>query len=71
MSHNSSVDQINNFTENIPLNGNLNKVNKNKYQNNTDTNKDEKLEIEFKNVQMLILQRSLYILKKKFEINKK
>ena len=71
MSNNSSVDQINNFNQNNPLNGNLNNVNKKKYQNNVDPNKEEKLEIEFKNVQMLILQRSLYILKKKFEINKK
>ena len=71
MSNNSSIDQINNYNENNPLNNNLNNVNKNKYQNNSNQNKEEKLEMEFKNVQMLILQRSLYILKKKFEINKK
>ena len=68
MSHNSSVDQLNNFNEMSPLNDN-----KNNYQNkeNHNQNKEEKLEIELKNVQMLILQRSLFILKKKFEINKK
>ena len=71
MSNNSSIDQMNNYNENNPLNDNLNNVNKNKYQNNSNQNKEEKLEMEFKNVQMLILQRSLYILKKKFEINKK
>ena len=32
---------------------------------------EELLNMELKNIQMLILQRSLYILKKKFEINKK
>ena len=34
-------------------------------------NKEQILNMELKNIQMLILQRSLYILKKKFEINKK
>ena len=32
---------------------------------------EELLNMELKNIQMLILQRSLFILKKKFEINKK
>ena len=35
------------------------------------SNKEQILNMELKNIQMLILQRSLYILKKKFEINKK
>ena len=34
-------------------------------------NNEELLNMELKNIQMLILQRSLYILKKKFEMNKK
>ena len=34
-------------------------------------NNEEILNMELKNIQMLILQRSLYILKKKFEMNKK
>ena len=36
-----------------------------------NSNKEQILNMELKNIQMLILQRSLYILKKKFEINKK
>ena len=33
-----------------------------------NNNKEQILNMELKNIQMLILQRSLYILKKKFEI---
>ena len=36
-----------------------------------NSNEEQILSIELKNTKMLILQRSLYILKKKFEINKK
>ena len=59
--NNISVEMSNNsFTQNL-----------NKYQNNNIKKKEDILDIELSNVQMLILQRSLYILKKKFEINKK
>ena len=36
-----------------------------------NSNKEQILNMELKNIQMLILQRYLFILKKKFEINKK
>ena len=63
--NNTSVEHIN------ALNIISQNINKNKYQNNQIKNKEEVLDMELKNIQMLILQRSLYILKKKFEINKK
>ena len=62
-SNNTSIEQINNINEN--------NINKKNYQNNNAKNKEELLDMELKNIQMLILQRSLYILKKKFEITKK
>ena len=40
MSNNSSIDQMNNYNENNPLNNNLYNVNKNKYQNNSNQNKE-------------------------------
>ena len=36
-----------------------------------NSNNEQILDMELKNIKMLILQRSLYILKKKFELNKK
>ena len=64
-SHNTSVENINEFK----INGQI--QNKNKNEKIPNTEREEKLNIELKNIQMLILQRSLYILKKKFEINKR
>jgi hypothetical protein len=57
-SHNTSVENINEFK----VNGQI--QNKNKNENISNTDREEKLSIELKNIQMLILQRSLYILKK-------
>ena len=45
--------------------------NNNEFNSNSNQNHQEILAIEKKNNQMLILERSLYILKKKFEIHKK
>ena len=64
-SNNTSVERSN------ELKINNQNVNKNKNGNPPNINQEEILSMELKNVQMLILQRSLYILKKKFEINKK
>ena len=70
VSNNSSIEQINHLKENYQINSNSN-INY-KYQNkNNNQNKGEILDIEYKNVQMLILQRSLYILKNNNQINKK
>ena len=44
---------------------------KNSVNISKNKNKEQIYNMELKNIQMLILQRSLYILKKKFEINKK
>ena len=63
--NNTSVEHINEF--NIKSQN----PNKNKKENNQNINTEEKLNIELTNIQMLILQRSLYILKRKFEINKR
>ena len=60
-----------NYKENDPLTGNAQNINESNPQNNNIQNKDEALDMELSNVQMLILHRSLYILKKKFEMNKK
>ena len=67
VNNNISLEQINNSNENIQSQKNSNKTNKNTYSQN----KEEILDMELKNIQMLILHRSLFILKKKFEINKK
>ena len=87
MSNNNEQNNISNEpelmnyldTENIIPNNNISvemsnnsfTQNKNIYQNNNIKKKEDILDIELTNIQMLILQRSLYILKKKFEINKK
>ena len=61
-----------NYKENDPLTDNAQNINENYPQNNNNIqNKEEALDMGLSNVQMLILHRSLYILKKKFEINKK
>jgi len=61
-----------NYKENEPLTDNAQNINENYPQNNNNIqNKEEALDMGLSNVQMLILHRSLYILKKKFEINKK
>ena len=64
----NSSEQINNIKENYDFNFNSQNINN---QNNKIQNQEELLDMELKNIQMLILQRSLYILKKKFEMNKK
>ena len=66
--NNISQEKINNFNENNQFSSNLNKIQK---QDISSKNKEEILDMELKNIQMLILHRSLYILKNKFEINKK
>ena len=59
--NNLSIELVNNpYTQNL-----------NKLQSNSIKKKEDILDMELTNIQMLILQRSLYILKKKFEINKK
>ena len=64
----NSSEQINNIKENYDFNFNSQNINN---QNNKIQNQEELLDMELKNIQMLILQRSLYILKKKFKKNKK
>ena len=59
-----------NYRENDPLTTTAQNINEN-YKNNNIQNENEALDMGLNNVQMLILHRSLYILKKKFEINKK
>ena len=66
--NNISQEKINNSNENNQFSSNLNKIQK---QDISSKNKEEILDMELKNIQMLILHRSLYILKNKFEINKK
>ena len=66
--NNISLEKINNSNENNQFSSNLNKIQK---QDISSKNKEEILDMELKNIQMLILHRSLYILKNKFEINKK
>ena len=66
--NNISLEKINNSNKNNQFSSNLNKIQK---QDISSKNKEEILHMELKNIQMLILHRSLYILKNKFEINKK
>jgi hypothetical protein len=54
-----------NYKENDPLTSNDQNINENYPQTNNIQNKDEALDMGLSNVQMLILHRSLYILKKK------
>ena len=63
----SNDSEILNYIKQENTNMNINSsVNISKNSNN-----EQILDMELKNIKMLILQRSLYILKKKFEINKK
>jgi hypothetical protein len=65
---NNSLDsQLINYSKKDDSNMDI-KISVNELKN---SNKEQMLNMELKNIQMLILQRSLYILKKKFEINKK
>ncbi len=70
--------ELSNLMDNQSINSIMNKddVSINSIMNmnnhpNQNQNVDNLIEIEQKNIHMLILQRSLYILKKKIEINKK
>ena len=65
--NNSYDSQIINYMKKDDSNMDI-KISTNELKNN---NKEQMLSMELKNIQMLILQRSLFILKKKFEINKK
>ena len=65
--NNSYDSQIINYMKKDDSNMDI-KISANELKNN---NKEQMLSMELKNIQMLILQRSLFILKKKFEINKK
>ena len=65
--NNSYDSQIINYMKKDDSNMDI-KISSNEFKNN---NKEQMLSMELKNIQMLILQRSLFILKKKFEINKK
>ena len=65
--NNSYDSQIINYMKKDDSNMDI-KISANEFKNN---NKEQMLSMELKNIQMLILQRSLFILKKKFEINKK
>ena len=68
INNNSNDSQLINYMKQEELSVNMkSSVNVSKNSNN----KEQILNMELKNIQMLILQRSLYILKKKFEINKK
>ena len=67
INNNSSNNKVNQANDNTLFNAGSKNLN----QNYPSQDKDEILDMELKNIQMLILQRSLYILKKKFEINKK
>ena len=67
INNNSSNNKVNQANDNTLFNADSKNLN----QNYPSRDKDEILDMELKNIQMLILQRSLYILKKKFEINKK
>ena len=65
---NNSLDsQLINYSKKDDSNMDI-KISVNELKN---SNKEQMLNMELKNIQMLILQRSLFILKKKFEINKK
>ena len=67
INNNNSNNKVNQANDNTLFNADSKNLN----QNYPSRDKDEILDMELKNIQMLILQRSLYILKKKFEINKK
>ena len=65
--NNSYDSQLINYAKQEDINVNI----KNSVNVSKNSNKEQILNMELKNIQMLILQRSLFILKKKFEINKK
>ena len=65
--NNSYDSQLINYAKQEDINVNI----KNSVSVSKNSNKEQILNMELKNIQMLILQRSLFILKKKFEINKK
>ena len=64
-------NMIPNNNTTVELENNIYPPNINKHQNNNTNKKEEIYDMELNNIQMLILHRSLYILKRKFEINKK
>ena len=64
-------NMIPNNNTTVELENNIYPPNINKQQNNNTNKKEEIYDMELNNIQMLILHRSLYILKRKFEINKK
>ena len=67
INYNQTNFSIENTNMNI-INNNINELN---ISNSSNKSQENLIEIELKNIHMLILQRSLYILKKKFEQNKK
>ena len=66
----SILNYLNQENSNMNINSNENILISQTSQNK-NTEKEKLVDIELKNIHMLILQRSLYILKKKFEMNKK
>ena len=77
MNYNLSEQELNNYNQTSFSieNNNSNIINNNNELNisgaSNDKSQENLIEIEIKNIHMLILQRSLYIMKRRFEKNKK
>ena len=77
MNYNLSEQELNNYNQTSFSieNNNSNIINNNNELNisgaSNDKSQENLVEIEIKNIHMLILQRSLYIMKRRFEKNKK